>query len=369
MLTQILNKAKQQLEVNLPFVLYRKPNNSVVNAGFQSTSSVFNVNSFDEKGFVFAPFNSESPIILLKFDVFLQQTYKSSIVMSKQEIEYVSNTEGKETHIDIVKKAISKIENSEFKKVVVSRKIEVNCTKDPFLLFSSLLQKYASAFCYLWYHPEVGMWLGATPEILLKLENKRLTTMSLAGTKSYEKDKEVTWGTKELEEQNLVTEYITSALKNKVDKLLYSKVESIRAGNLWHLRTKLTADIKNESLKSILQVLHPTPAVCGMPKEETKFFILEEENYNRAYYTGYLGELNFKEENLRTTRRKNTENNAYKSIKTVTELYVNLRCMQLKDGKAILYVGGGITKDSNPEKEWKETVNKSKTMMYILNTA
>ncbi|WP_121067837.1 chorismate-binding protein [Maribacter vaceletii] len=368
MLAQILDKAKQQLEVNLPFVLYRKPNSTMVHAGYQSTSTVFNVNSFDEKGFVFAPFNSDSPIVLLKFDEFLEETYESVAVDSELEIDYPSSTEGKEMHIELVKKAISKIENTNFKKVVVSRKIELNCTKNPFLLFSSLLQKYASAFCYLWYHPKVGMWLGATPEILLKLENKRLTTMSLAGTKSYEKDKEVIWGTKELVEQNLVTEYITNALENKVDKLLYSKVESIRAGNLWHLRTKLTADIKDESLKSILQVLHPTPAVCGMPKEETKSFILEEENYKRAYYTGYLGELNFKQENLRTTRRKNTENNAYKSLKTVSELYVNLRCMQLKDAKAIIYVGGGITKDSDPEKEWKETVNKSKTMLFILNT-
>ncbi len=368
MLTQIIDKASKQLDAKLPFVLYRKPNSTLVKAGFQSTTAIYNVNSFEEKGFVFAPFNSESPIVLLKFDDFLEETYGFNSIASKQEINYPNTIEGKEMHIELVKKAISKIEDTNFKKVVVSRKIEINCTKDPFLLFSSLLQKYASAFCYLWYHPKIGMWLGATPEILLKLENKRLTTMSLAGTKPYEQDKKVTWGIKELEEQNLVTEYITNALENKVDKLFYSKVESIRAGNLWHLRTKLTADIINESLKSIIQVLHPTPAVCGMPKEETKSFILEEENYDREYYTGYLGELNFKQENLRTRRRKNTENNAYKSIKKLSDFYVNLRCMQLKDAKAIVYVGGGITKDSDPEKEWKETVNKSKTMLFILNT-
>ncbi len=368
MLTQIIDKAKKHFANKLPFVLYRKPNSTIVNAGFQSTSTVFNVHTFDEKGFVFAPFNSDSPVILLKFEEFLQQPYDSINIDSKKEKGNSSSIKEKDTHIELVKKAISKIEDKKIEKVVVSRKIELSCTKDPFLLFTSLIQKYSSAFCYLWYHPKVGMWLGATPEILLKLENKRLTTMSLAGTKPYIKDKDVVWGTKEIEEQNLVTQYITKQLEDKVDKLLYSKVESIRAGNLWHLRTKLTAEIKNESLKSILQILHPTPAVCGMPKKETRFFILKEEDYNREYYTGYLGELNFKQENLRTTRRKNTENNVYRSIKTISELYVNLRCMQLKNEKAFIYVGGGITKDSDPEKEWKETVNKSKTMLSILNT-
>lgn len=369
MFIQLIEKAEKSLDQNLPFVLYRKPKSNVVSGGFQNTEDLHFVKTFEEKGFVFAPFAEESPIVLMKFQEHLSV---SDVIDAKEKnavnVSWGIDEAGKEFHLQLIKKGIAEINNNAFKKVVLSRNIEVDCVTSPFVLFKSLLQKYASAFCYLWYHPKVGMWLGATPEILLRVENKRLTTMSLAGTKPYVLDEEVDWGTKELEEQELVTQYITEELKGKVSKLVPSKVESIRAGNLWHLRTKLTADIKEESLKGIVDVLHPTPAVCGMPKDETQSFILEEENYKREYYTGYLGELNIKQESLRTTRRKNTENRAYKSVKTVSELYVNLRCMQLVKEKAILYVGGGITKDSDPEKEWQETVNKSKTMLYILKT-
>jgi isochorismate synthase len=53
-------------------------------------------------------------------------------------------------------------------------------------------------------------------------------------------------------------------------------------------------------------------------------------------------------------------------VKTASELFVNLRCMQLKNKQALVYVGGGVTKDSNPELEWEETVNKTQTMMSVL---
>jgi len=96
--------------------------------------------------------------------------------------------------------------------------------------------------------------------------------------------------------------------------------------------------------------LHPTPAVCGLPKNEAKSFILENENYDRKYYTGFLGELNSDVNGINTS-----------------SLYVNLRCMEIAKDEAIIYVGGGITKDSIPEKEWEETVRKTATMKKVLS--
>jgi isochorismate synthase len=98
-------------------------------------------------------------------------------------------------------------------------------------------------------------------------------------------------------------------------------------------------------LQQVIQLLHPTPAVCGFPKEQSKDFILENENYDRTFYTGFLGELN---------------------IENQTDLFVNLRCMEIEDAKAHLFMGCGITKDSIPEKEWEESINKSATMKKIL---
>ena len=91
--------------------------------------------------------------------------------------------------------------------------------------------------------------------------------------------------------------------------------------------------------------MHPTPAVCGLPKEAAKFFILQNEKYDRTYYSGFLGEINDDFD---------------------TELFVNLRCAKIEKNVAQIYVGGGITKESNPEKEWLETHLKTNTIKSIL---
>ena len=102
---------------------------------------------------------------------------------------------------------------------------------------------------------------------------------------------------------------------------------------------------KKEMLHRVLEALHPTPAVCGLPTGKAKNFISRNEGYDREYYTGYLG---------RVTTGLNTQ------------LYVNLRCMKINVNKAQVYVGGGITSDSIPEHEWEETVAKSKTIKKVL---
>ena len=258
------------------------------------------------------------------------------------------------------------IANFKFCLDVLSRKMEVDCPSAPLEVFQRLLATYDTAFCYLWYHPKVGMWLGATPEILLRTSNNSLTTMSLAGTKPFVEGVRPAWGKKELEEQRLVTDYILRALEDKVSNIRESEVESSQAGNLWHLRTRITAVYKN-NLRAIIEALHPTPAVCGMPLQPAQRFIAENEQYDREYYTGFLGELNLRQEISRAKSERNQENKSYKVIKTATELFVNLRCMKLTDSKATVFIGGGITRDSDPEKEWQETVAKSNTILRAIN--
>jgi isochorismate synthase len=159
--------------------------------------------------------------------------------------------------------------------------------------------------------------------------------------------KEPTWGAKEKEEQEMVTQYIKDVLKDKVEDLCVSQTRNSRAGQLWHLRSDVSAQIEAGQTKEIINTLHPTSAVCGMPLQEARKFILENEGYERKFYTGYLGELNL-------------------GSKSDIQLYVNLRCMELVEGKALIYVGGGITANSDPDKEWQETIEKSHTMLNIL---
>jgi isochorismate synthase len=220
---------------------------------------------------------------------------------------------------------------------------------------------------YCWFHPKVGLWLGATPETLLQVSNKRFKTMSLAGTKNFEGTLKVNWSSKEINEQKIVTDFIIEKLQTEISDLQVSDTETIKAGSLLHLRAIVSGRLNQKNqLHNILEKLHPTPAVCGYPTKEAKQFILANERYHREFYTGFLGEFNFKERRTRNSNKRNVENNAYTSVKTVTNLFVNLRCMQLKEKKALIYIGGGITSDSIPENEWQETVYKSDTIKKAL---
>lgn len=201
--------------------------------------------------------------------------------------------------------------------------------------------------------------MGATPEQLLKVKDFDIETVALAGTK-VNKGKEATvWKSKEQEEQQFVTQFILENIKSFVSEEVVSSPYTVEAGNLLHIKTDISAKLNEKSdLGEVLKVLHPTPAVCGYPKLIAKNFILENEGYDREYYAGFLGELNM---------------NFAIGKSEYSDLYVNLRCMKIDIAsnlamvKANLYIGCGITKDSNPEKEFLETVNKSMTMKKILN--
>ena len=171
---------------------------------------------------------------------------------------------------------------------------------------------------YCWYHPKVGLWIGATPELLFKVEGKQLTTISLAGTQPYRRISKPIWTNKEIEEQQIVTDYIKHQIEPYTKHVNISDVETIKAGNLLHLKSRITSIIDDSAdLKSIIEALHPTPAVCGFPKQKAKDFILNNENYNREYYTGFLGELNLKQLKTRNSNRRNVENNAYAVVMQV----------------------------------------------------
>src|SRR5690554_137797 len=368
----------QNLNKQLPFVVYRKPNEVEVKAILQNTDKLYITEDYSEKGFVMAPFDSTRNSILIPFEdslsltchsVNLGEAFESSNKVDLMDFDCPKTDVQKKFHVDLVKTGIEAIKDAQFAKVVLSRRElfeleEVN----PLATFKSLLQNYPTAFVYCWFHPKVGLWLGATPENLISTEGSRFKTMALAGTQKYEGTENVVWQNKEKEEQQFVTDFILQSVEETTERIQVSEVKTVKAGNLLHLQTNIAGvlNFKNSSFKELLDKLHPTPAVCGMPKEASKQFILNKENYNREFYTGFLGELNLQEKTTRNTNRRNVENNAYASVKNISNLYVNLRCMQILDKKALIYVGGGVTKDSNPEAEWKETQAKALVMKKVL---
>ncbi|MCK0192114.1 chorismate-binding protein [Arenibacter sp. F20364] len=362
-----LDQMIEQFQNGLPFVAYRKPDEVEVKVIFQKDKELHYISDYTESGFVFTPFDGESPAVLIKKDKVIVEAFELEPRNSESTlIHKLDEDADKDFYLKLIDRAISKIDSGSIQKVVLSRNIEVETSKTPFVMFQDLLNQYPTAFCYIWFHPKIGLWLGATPEIFLETENNKFRTMSLAGTQLYRAGEAPIWKKKELEEQEMVTQFIHSSLKNQVSSIEISETMSTRAGNLWHIKTSISGHMNNSGLQEIIAALHPTPAVCGLPKNTAKEFILKNENYQRQFYTGFLGELNFKEDMSRPSSRRNQENKAYRTIKNKTSLYVNLRCMQLLGNTVKIYVGGGITSRSVPEKEWQETKDKSSTMLNIV---
>lgn len=342
---EIFIRQKKQL----PFVVFRKPHGETLHFIGQSDNKLNYTSSFEEEGFVFAPFNDLSKTVILKPETYLRSDYVNTCE-KEHDLHPESDMDipGKEDHVKLVTEGITAIHKGKLNKVVLSRSQGVMIDHSSYLsIYKTLLNTYKNAFAYWWYHPQVGMWMGASPETLVLVHNSHFQTMSLAGTQRFKGTLDVSWGEKEATEQQIVTDYIAENLSFICATLNVSEVETVRAGNLLHLKTEISGVFKKGcTLRNLIEALHPTPAVCGYPKVLAKEFIVKHEQYERTYYTGFLGYINDKKEG--------------------TSLYVNLRCMELNGNKAIVYVGGGVTKDSDPEAEWEETLNKSLTMMRLL---
>lgn len=345
----LVEKTKDHLKQNLPVVLYYKPNSDEIISFFQKNDTLFDAIDFNEKGFLFASFDGTKTFLIPENESEIINTFfpKKKIKIQKEELNYQSEI-AKNNFKNLVSKGILAIENKQFKKVVLSRKESVDFVNfDLIDAFLNLVQLYPNTFVYCFYHPKIGTWLGATPERLLKAQNNEFETIALAGTQKDTGSDEIIWPIKEQKEQQFVTDYIVEKVKDVASEITVSKPYSIKAGKVWHIKTEIFGILNsNSSLKEMIHLLHPTPAVCGLPKDESKAFILKNENYDRRFYTGFLGELN---------------------MENKTDLFVNLRCMEICGSQAHLFMGCGITKDSIPEKEWEESCNKSATMKKVLN--
>ena len=365
-----MSNLQSVLKQNKPFVFYRKPNANIIFEIIQQGENLHFLDSFNQKGFVFAPFDDFSSSIIFPLD---KSDVSKNIFETScfNDIKFETfNNYDKENHIALVSNGIDFITNQQTSKIVLSRKEIIQTNQlDLVKTFENLLNKYQSAFVYIWFHPKVGLWLGATPETLISTKNNTFKTMSLAGTQVYKNTIDVTWQDKEIQEHKFVTDYIVNELKEMNITCNISDTTTVKAGNLLHLQAIISGRLKDKSqLSNVIKALHPTPAVCGLPKEKAKQFILNNENYKREFYTGFLGELNFEiDKRQRTNNRRNIENHAYNFKQIQSSLFVNLRCMQVKNNEVYIYVGGGITKDSNPEKEYLETVAKAEVMKSVVN--
>ena len=357
---------KALIRQNKSFVIYRSPQEDPVLI-FQSTGKLLRLEKLDElngkAGFVFAPFQitDSSPLILMQPDIIIKgwEDIKNHLLQEEDCIEAdpqdVNNgkdsqkTDNYDSYSQAFSLFITSLMEKKFEKLVLSR--TSTCTKDISFSLEKALQnaceRYADAFVYLYHTPETGTWLGSTPEILLSGEEEHWNTVALAGTLPFHRASlPDAWSEKNIREQQLVADYVGNQLNSFGIKSDVKGPFTVRAGELAHLKSEFSFDLpEKKQLGSLLRLLHPTPAVCGLPKEEAYQFILANEGYDRRYYSGFLGWIN---------------------PDGKTDLYVNLRCMEISASCLTLYAGGGLLSHSELELEWKETEAKLQTMLAII---
>lgn len=328
-------------------------------------------------GFVIAPFDPAKPALLLPASIRL--TFRHGQLHTAQGVDenQVASLEkmaddvrpafhfaaglhsvpsNPSDYSALVARCIQAIGDKKFEKIVPSRCKDVPSANTHALveMFHALCAKYPHALVSLVSSPETGTWMGATPEALVSVDEQQVfRTVALAGTKPFVEGmdvRNVAWTQKEIEEQALVSRYIINCFKKlRVREYLEHGPRTSVAGNVMHLKTDYEVDMKAINFPQfgtvMLQLLHPTSAVCGMPLDASLSFLQRHEGYDRGFYSGFLGPVGFEHG---------------------SHLFVNLRCVQVVENTFRFYAGAGVTQDSQPDEEWAETEWKMNTLASVV---
>lgn len=341
------------IQENRNIVVYRNPGENklrFVGAEDDAVEIFYDMEALNLlDGYVIAPFgiSRRCPIVCLhgeETNLDLPEDFFTNESSGYPEIPSISPRYKKRFH-----KFMDPLLYHELDKVVLSRelKIEIPENFSPAKTFGKACQRYNRSYVYLFHTPTTGTWIGSTPEVLLSGENGQWHTMALAGTQPMVKGMlPMVWSEKNYHEQQLVTDYIHEQLKSVGIQPELQGPYAVKAGDISHLRTDFNFTLPNsEYIGDLLNLLHPTPAVCGLPKTDAYWFIIDNEGYNRQYYSGFLGWLR---------------------PEGKTELYVNLRCLEIGNNILTLFAGSGLLETSAVDEEWRETEEKMWTMKSIL---
>lgn len=362
---------------NASFALYRQPWTDEPLLVLQEAGGAQTVDGMSglngKRGFLMAPFKpgGKHPIVLIEADhcahgwesisdllAQYAQTHAAEIPAppagplqpsAGQEPGQETGGQDQEAYAEAFGRFIVPLRQNTFQKLVLSRCLHRKLPEgfSPLSTFVNACNSYPRMMISLAHTPATGTWIGSTPEIILSGHDTQWHTVSLAGTMPMQGDTMPDeWSEKNRKEQAFVSEYIRKTVKQFGSKITEKGPYTARAGGLVHLKTDFSFQLKDTSrLGDILNELHPTPAVCGLPKQEAYAFIEANEGIDRKYYAGIIGWLDPQGD---------------------TSLYVNLRCMKVEGSESTLYAGGGILPSSVLEAEWEETRQKLNTMLNVL---
>ena len=265
----------------------------------------------------------------------------------------------KEQYCNMVVKAKEYIKEGDIFQVVLSNKIEAEIEGSILDAYRVLRSTNPSPYMFYFYSNDIEI-SGASPETLVKLENNKLYTFPLAGTRKRGKDeeedleleKELLADEKELAEHNMLVDLgrndigkISEINSVKVDK--YMSIEKF--SHVMHIGSTVSGTLRSDkdALDAIDSIL-PAGTLSGAPKLRACEIINELEGNKRGIYGGAIGYIDF------------TGN---------LDMCISIRLAFAKNGKVFVRSGAGIVADSVPENEYEECINKYKAVINALNIA
>ena len=298
--------------------------------------------------FVIAPFGNDRNIFSIKPSMTFKEIrdYQPEIESVESLYPFPPESTSPHDHAEGVMRISNSMGSGE--KAVLSKVIVRSLDLDITGLFEKLYLRYPYATVFCFYSPAASLYIGATPELLLSSHSGTLKSFSLAGTRPV--GTSCGWDRKNVEEQRIVTDFISRIFRHNSLSPRISDPFTHRAGAIEHICSLIEADISVspfglDNLRSLLADLSPTPALCGFPKEKALGLIRECERHSRGYYGGYFG---------------------FFRSPADFDLYVNLRSLRYENGQIALFAGGGITHLSDPQSEWAETEAKASTLLSVI---
>lgn len=256
-----------------------------------------------------------------------------------------------------VRSALECIDNQSILKVVLARRTDIDFQDsfNPFDFLSQWKNKTNASYYFLFEPEPDSVFLGASPERLLALEKNKLYSEAVAGTviRGYTPVEDMSYSetlsrsSKDLLEHRIVVDDLINKLSGLCSELdCPSHPEILKLPSVQHLVSRIAGELRQStSVGELLALLHPTPAVSGIPNTAAKELIRTLEPFSRGWYAGPIGIISYAN----------------------TEFAVGLRSLLMENASVSLYAGSGIVQGSTPESEWNETDAKLATAFKILS--
>jgi menaquinone-specific isochorismate synthase len=254
---------------------------------------------------------------------------------------------------DQVGKAVESVKQGDLRKVVLAQALRVELASD--FSVPDVLGRLAATYpdCYRFMlTPEGGAtFFGATPERLVSLRGRTVRTEALAGsTGRGDTPAEDEWlaaellkSEKDIHEHELVANAVRDQLEPFAASVRIGERSVRRLATVQHLRTSITAELADdEHILSLVEALHPTPAVGGLPPDAALRTIRETEAFDRGWYAAPVGWVDA------------AGNGTFA---------VGIRSAVASERTATLFAGAGIVADSDPDREWDEVQLKYRPML------